>query len=104
MHFDVVTGNPPYSDRTGVDGGGGGGCSKDLDDKFFIESMKISDYVSLIIRAKHFSKENSRFKKCYLNLAILCRLNISMKILSRVFRILPLALLPGTRNIKDHAK
>lgn len=63
MHFDVVTGNPPYSDRTGVDGGGGGGCSKDLDDKFFIESMKISDYVSLIIRAKHFSKENSRFKK-----------------------------------------
>ena len=39
MHFDVVTGNPPYSDRTGVDGGGGGGCSKDLYDKFFIESM-----------------------------------------------------------------
>lgn len=63
MHFDVVTGNPPYSDRSGVDGGGGGGCSKDLDDKFFIESMKISDYVSLIIRAKHFTKERSKFKK-----------------------------------------
>jgi hypothetical protein len=63
MHFDVVTGNPPYSDRSGVDGGGGGGCSKDLDDKFYLDSMKMSDYVSLIIRAKHFTKERSKFKK-----------------------------------------
>ena len=62
MRF-VTVGNPPYSDRSKVSGANTGGCSNNLDSDFFKRSMEISDRVSLIIRAKHFMKPSSNFRK-----------------------------------------
>ena len=63
MRFDNVIGNPPYSDRSNVSGANEGGCSNNLDSDFFLQSVEISDRVCLIIRAKHFLKKTSKFKK-----------------------------------------
>jgi predicted RNA methylase len=63
VKFDVIAGNPPYSDRSKVSGANTGGCSNNLDSDFFIRSMEIADRVSLIIRAKHFMKSSSKFRK-----------------------------------------
>ena len=40
-----------------------GGCSKGLDDKFFLKSMEMSPFVSLIIRSKYFAKKSSKFRR-----------------------------------------
>jgi hypothetical protein len=58
MDFDVVIGNPPYSDRSGNTS-----KSKDLDNVFMEVSTKIGSYVKLIIRAKHFTNSKSKFRK-----------------------------------------
>lgn len=63
MHFDVSIGNPPYSDRSNVGGANVGGCANNLDSDFFLKCMEISDKVCLIIRAKHFTKASSNFRK-----------------------------------------
>ena len=63
LHFNVSTGNPPYSDRSNVSGANDGGCSNNLDSEFFLKCIEISDLISLIIRAKHFLKKSSKFKK-----------------------------------------
>jgi predicted RNA methylase len=63
MQFDVVIGNPPYSDTENVKGAGLGGCSKGLDDKFFLKCMEMSPFVSLIIRSKYFAKKSSKFRR-----------------------------------------
>ena len=63
MHFDVCIGNPPYSDRSKMSDANGGGFPVNMDSKFFLKCIEVSDKVSLIIRAKHFSKVESRFRK-----------------------------------------
>lgn len=63
MRFDIVIGNPPYSNRSGVSCADTGGSGKSLDDVFTLECMKLSDRVRLVIRAKEFSKQNSSFKR-----------------------------------------
>lgn len=63
MKFDVIIGNPPYSDTENVKGAGLGGCSKGLDDKFFLKCMEMSPFVSLIIRSKFFAKKSSKFRR-----------------------------------------
>ena len=63
MQFDFIIGNPPYSNRSGVTCADTGGSGKSLDDVFTLESMKLSDRVKLIIRAKEFTKKNSNFKR-----------------------------------------
>jgi hypothetical protein len=63
MHFTVATGNPPYTDTSTVQGATTGGCAGTLDTMFYEWSMDHSDYVSQIIRSKHFAKSTSRFRK-----------------------------------------
>jgi hypothetical protein len=63
MHFDVVIGNPPYSDRSQTNCAAVGGSGKSLDDKFTLKSMTLANRVKLIIRAKEFSRANSKFKQ-----------------------------------------
>ena len=63
MHFTASTGNPPYTDTSTVQGATMGGCAGALDTVFYEWSMDHSDYVSQIIRAKHFAKSSSRFRK-----------------------------------------
>lgn len=63
MHFDVTIGNPPYSNRSKLDSADGGGCASNLDSIFFLKCMEFSDTVSLIIRSKHFTEDNSTFRK-----------------------------------------
>ena len=63
MHFDVVIGNPPYSDRSQTSGAVVGGSGKSLDDKFTLKSLTLANRVKLIIRAKEFSRANSKFKQ-----------------------------------------
>jgi hypothetical protein len=66
MHFDVVTGNPPYTNTSSVDSArnaGAGGCAGGLDYKFFEQAQVISSYVSMIIRAKFFPKMGSSFRR-----------------------------------------
>lgn len=63
MDFSLSTGNPPYSDRSKVGGANVGGCANNLDSYFFLKSMQIANRVALIIRAKHFSKSSSNFRK-----------------------------------------
>jgi Eco57I restriction-modification methylase len=58
MKFDVVIGNPPYSDRSGNTS-----KSKDLDDKFTLISTQIADKVKLIVRSKHFTNSKSSFRQ-----------------------------------------
>jgi len=58
MDFDVVIGNPPYSDKSGNTN-----KTKDLDNVFMEVSTKIGSYVKLIIRAKHFTSSKSKFRK-----------------------------------------
>lgn len=63
MKFDAIVGNPPYSDMRKHSGGGGGGSSKNLDNLFLEKSMEKGEYVSLIMRSKHFLKEASVFRR-----------------------------------------
>jgi hypothetical protein len=63
MYFDVVIGNPPYSDRSQTNCAAVGGSGKSLDDKFTLKSMTLANRVKLIIRAKEFSRANSKFKQ-----------------------------------------
>ena len=63
MHFDVLIGNPPYSDRSQTNCAAVGGSGKSLDDKFTLKSMTLANRVKLIIRAKEFSRANSKFKQ-----------------------------------------
>jgi predicted RNA methylase len=63
VEFDVIIGNPPYSNRAKVSGANTGGCANNLDSDFFKRSMETADRVSLIIRAKHFLKPTSKFRK-----------------------------------------
>ncbi len=58
MDFDVIVGNPPYSDRSGNTS-----KSRDLDDKFTLIAAQCSEYFSLIIRSKHFTNPRSSFRK-----------------------------------------
>ena len=58
MRFDVVIGNPPYSDRSSQSDN-----SANLDSVFVEKCMEISNNFSLIIRAKHFTNQNSKFRK-----------------------------------------
>ena len=58
MKFDVIIGNPPYSDTSS-----GSSNNKGLDDVFFLASMEMSNYVSMIIRSKHFVNQSSTFRK-----------------------------------------
>jgi len=63
MQFDVIVGNPPYTDTSSVQSQTTGGCSRGLDNLFFEKCMELSPYVSLVIRSKHFAKKGSRFRK-----------------------------------------
>jgi hypothetical protein len=63
MDFDLCIGNPPYSDRSETNGVDVGGSGKSLDDKFTLKAMTLAPRVKLIIRAKEFSKLNSKFKQ-----------------------------------------
>lgn len=63
MQFDVIVGNPPYTDTTAVQSQTTGGCSRGLDNLFFEKCLELSPYVSLVIRSKHFAKKGSRFRK-----------------------------------------
>lgn len=58
MQFDVIVGNPPYSDRSGLSS-----KSKDLDDKFTLIAADMGEFFSLIIRSKHFTNPRSSFRK-----------------------------------------
>ena len=63
MQFDVIVGNPPYTDTSRVKGATLGGCSKGLDNVFFERCLGLSKRVSLIIRSKHFAKKSSTFRR-----------------------------------------
>lgn len=67
MNFDVIIGNPPYSDRSKTNCAKVGGSGKSLDDVFTLRAMELSDRVKFIIRAKEFTKKNSKFKRQLFN-------------------------------------
>jgi len=58
MKFDVVIGNPPYSDTSS-----GSTNNASLDSKFFQMGVDKSDMVKMIIRAKHFTDPRSTFRR-----------------------------------------
>jgi hypothetical protein len=63
MRFDVIIGNPPYSDTTNVKGATTGGSSKGLDNLFFEKSRNMAGRVSFIIRSKFFAKKSAVFRR-----------------------------------------
>ena len=63
MQFSATVGNPPYTDTSTVTGATTGGCAKTLDTHFYLSAMKRSDYVSEVIRSKHFAKSTSKFRR-----------------------------------------
>lgn len=63
MQFDVIIGNPPYSDMGKHNGSGGGGSSKNLDSVFLEKSMVTGSYVSFVMRSKHFVRKDSVFRR-----------------------------------------
>jgi hypothetical protein len=58
MHFDVVIGNPPYSETSSESTN-----NKSLDSVFFDVGVKRSDITKMIIRAKHFTDPRSTFRR-----------------------------------------
>ncbi len=58
MRFDLVIGNPPYSDRSSDSDN-----SANLDSLFVEKCMEIGDRFKLIIRSKHFTSMSSKFRK-----------------------------------------
>ena len=73
MHFDVCIGNPPYSDRSKMSDANGGGFPVNMDSKFFLKCIEVSDKVSLIIRAKTLAKLHPTSEKTLFGMANLCR-------------------------------
>ena len=63
MEFDVIVGNPPYTDTSSQRGSSGGGCSKTLDYPFFEKSMEMSNRVSLIVRSMFLLKPTHAFRR-----------------------------------------
>jgi hypothetical protein len=63
MRFDIIIGNPPYTETSNVQGPDKGGCAKSIDNIFFEKAMSMSDHVHLIIRSKFFSKQSSKFRR-----------------------------------------
>lgn len=63
MKFDIVVGNPPFSDRVSSNSSN----SKDLDTVFFLKSLTLADHVTMIIRSNHFAKPGSVFRKTLFN-------------------------------------
>ena len=63
MQFDVVVGNPPYTDTSSQRGSSSGGCSKTLDYPFFEKSMEMSNRVSLIVRSMFLLKPTHAFRR-----------------------------------------
>jgi hypothetical protein len=61
--FDYIIGNPPYSDRTNADCGGKGGGANNLDSDFTLRSIELAERVLFVIRAKHFLREPSNFRR-----------------------------------------
>ena len=58
MQFDLTIGNPPYSDTSSDSTN-----NSNLDSRFFLMSVKNSDRVQMIIRAKHFTDPRSTFRR-----------------------------------------
>lgn len=58
MKFNVIAGNPPFSERSDLTN-----KSRDLDSLFLEKSMTLADDVHFIIRSKHLTNDKSNFRK-----------------------------------------